>query len=121
IARTPTIRDVIVSGGDPLTFSTARIEELLQRLRAIPHLEIISFGSRVPVTLPQRITPELTAVLERYGPIWINTHFNHPREVTAEAGIACDRLLRCGIPMNNQAVLLKGVNDDVMVLKSLVH
>jgi lysine 2,3-aminomutase len=121
IARTPTIRDVIISGGDPLTFSTARIEELLQRLRAIPHLEIIRFGSRVPVTLPQRITPELCAVLEKYGPIWINVHFNHPREVTKEAGIACDRLLRAGIPLNNQAVLLRGVNDDPVVMKALVH
>jgi lysine 2,3-aminomutase len=121
IARTPTIRDVIISGGDPLTFSTARIEELLRRLRAIPHLEIIRFGSRVPVTLPQRVTPELCAVLERYGPIWINTHFNHPREVTAEAAEACLRLVRCGIPVNNQAVLLRGVNDDPVVIRSLVH
>jgi lysine 2,3-aminomutase len=121
IARTPTIRDVVVSGGDPLTFSTARIEELLARLRAIPHLEIIRLGSRVPVTLPQRITPELCAVLEKYGPIWINVHFNHPREVTREAEIACDRLIRCGIPLNNQAVLLRGVNDDPVVIKSLVH
>jgi len=121
IKRTPTIRDVIISGGDPLTFSTARIEELLQRLREIPHLEIIRFGSRVPVTLPQRITPELCAVLEKYGPIWINTHFNHPREVTAEAAEACKRLVRCGIPVNNQAVLLKGVNDDPVTIKSLVH
>jgi lysine 2,3-aminomutase len=121
IAKTPTIRDVIVSGGDPLTFSTARIEELLQRLRAIPHLEIIRFGSRVPVTLPQRVTPELCAVLEKYGPIWINVHFNHPREVTKEAALACDRLLKCGIPLNNQAVLLRGVNDDPVTMKSLVH
>lgn len=121
IARTPTIRDVIVSGGDPLTWSTARIEELLQRLRAIPHLEIIRFGSRVPVTLPQRITPELCAVLEKYGPIWINVHFNHPREVTKDAALACDRLLKCGIPLNNQAVLLRGVNDDPVIIKSLVH
>ncbi|HVY60148.1 MAG TPA: KamA family radical SAM protein [Planctomycetota bacterium] len=121
IKRTPTIRDVIISGGDPLTFSTARIEELLQRLREIPHLEIIRFGSRVPVTLPQRITPELCAVLEKYGPIWINVHFNHPREVTAEAALACDRLIKCGISVNNQAVLLRGVNDDAVIVKSLVH
>ncbi len=121
IKRTPTIRDVIVSGGDPLTFSTARIEELLQRLREIPHLEIIRFGSRVPVTLPQRITPELCDVLSKHGPIWINVHFNHPREVTREAEIACDRLLRAGIPLNNQAVLLRDVNDDPVVIRSLVH
>ncbi len=121
IARTPSIRDVVISGGDPLTFSTARIEELLQRLRAIPHLEVIRIGSRVPVTLPQRITPDLCAVLEKYGPIWINVHFNHPREVTREAALACDRLLRCGIPLNNQAVLLRGVNDDPVTMKALVH
>jgi lysine 2,3-aminomutase len=121
IARTPAIRDVIVSGGDPLTWSTGRIEELLRDLRAIPHLEIIRFGSRVPVTLPQRITPELCAMLERFGPIWINVHFNHPREVTAEAGRACDLLLRHGIPLNNQSVLLRGVNDDAVTMKSLVH
>jgi lysine 2,3-aminomutase len=121
IARTPAIRDVIVSGGDPLTWSTGRVEELLRELRAIPHLEIIRIGSRVPVTLPQRVTPELCAMLDRYGPIWINVHFNHPREVTANAALACDRLLRCGIPLNNQAVLLRGVNDDAETIKSLVH
>ena len=121
IAHTPAIRDVIVSGGDPLTWSTDRIEDLLRQLRAIPHLEIIRIGSRVPVTLPQRITPDLCAMLDRYGPLWINVHFNHPREVTAEAGLACDRLLRCGIPLNNQAVLLRGVNDDAETMKSLVH
>jgi lysine 2,3-aminomutase len=121
IARTPRIRDVIISGGDPLTWSTARLDELLTRLRAIPHLEIIRLGSRVPVTLPQRIDDELCAMLGRHGPIWINVHFNHPREVTAEAAVACDRLLRAGIPLNNQAVLLRGVNDDIDVMRSLVH
>jgi len=121
IARTPAIRDVIVSGGDPLTWSTDRIEELLRQLRAIPHLEIVRIGSRVPVTMPQRITPELCAMLDRYGPIWINVHFNHPREITADAARACDRLLRCGIPLNNQSVLLKGVNDDTDTMRSLVH
>jgi lysine 2,3-aminomutase len=121
IARTPAIRDVIVSGGDPLTWSTGRIEELLCDLRSIPHVEIIRFGSRVPVTLPQRITPELCAMLERFGPIWINVHFNHPREVTTDAGRACGLLLRHGIPLNNQTVLLRGVNDDPVTMKSLVH
>ena len=121
IAKTPTIRDVIVSGGDPLTWSTARIEELLRELRAIPHLEIIRFGSRVPVTLPQRITRELCEMLERFGPIWINVHFNHPREVTADAARACDLLLRHGVPLNNQTVLLRGVNDDAVTIRSLVH
>lgn len=121
IARTPAIRDVIVSGGDPLTWATSRLEELLRELRAIPHVEIVRFGSRVPVTLPQRITTELCAMLERFGPIWINVHFNHPREVTADAARACDLLLRHGIPLNNQTVLLKGVNDDVVTIKSLMH
>jgi lysine 2,3-aminomutase len=121
IARTPAIRDVIVSGGDPLTWSTTRIEELLRDLRAIPHLEIIRFGSRVPVTLPQRITEELCAMLGRFGPVWINVHFNHPREVTTDAARACDLLLRHGIPLNNQTVLLRGVNDDAVTIKSLVH
>jgi lysine 2,3-aminomutase len=121
IARTPAIRDVIISGGDPMTWATSRIEELLRDLRAIPHLEIIRIGSRVPVTLPQRITPELCAMLERYGPLWINVHFNHPREITADAARACDRLLRSGIPLNNQAVLLRGVNDDSETMRSLVH
>ncbi len=121
IARTPAIRDVIISGGDPLTWSSRRLHRLLERLRAIPHLEIIRFGSRVPVTLPQRIDAELCAALEQFGPLWINVHFNHPREVTREAAAACDRLLRSGIPLNNQAVLLRGVNDDAVVIKSLVH
>ena len=121
IAKTPAIRDVVVSGGDPLTWSSRRLRHLLERLRDIPHLEIIRLGSRVPVTLPQRIDADLCAMLEQFGPIWINVHFNHPREVTAEAAAACDRLLRSGIPLNNQAVLLRGINDDADVIKSLVH
>jgi lysine 2,3-aminomutase len=121
IAGTPAIRDVIISGGDPLTWSSRRLRHLLERLRAIPHLEIVRLGSRVPVTLPQRIDAELCSALEQFAPIWINVHFNHPREVTREAAAACDRLLRSGIPLNNQAVLLRGVNDDVEVIRSLVH
>ncbi len=121
IAQTPTVRDVVVSGGDPLTWGTARLVELLDRLSAIGHLEVIRIGSRVPVTLPQRITPELCAALERYSALWINTHFNHPREVTREAAAACARLLRAGIPLNNQSVLLRGVNDDVLTMRALVH
>ena len=121
IANTPAIRDVIISGGDPLTWSSRRLHRLLERLRAIPHLEIVRLGSRVPVTLPQRIDAELCSALEQFAPIWINVHFNHPREVTREAAAACDRLLRSGIPLNNQAVLLRGVNDDVAVIRSLVH
>jgi lysine 2,3-aminomutase len=121
IAGTPQIRDVIVSGGDPLTWSTHRLAGLLERLRAIRHVEIIRLGSRVPVTLPQRVDAELCRMLDLYGPIWINVHFDHPREITREAAAACDRLLRSGIPLNNQAVLLRGVNDDTEVMTALVR
>jgi lysine 2,3-aminomutase len=119
IAATPEIRDVLLTGGDPLVFSDARLEWLLERLRAIPHVELIRLGTRLPVTLPFRVTPELCAMLERFHPIWVNTHFNHPRELTADAARACDRLLRAGIPVGNQSVLLRGVNDDVPTMKSL--
>lgn len=121
IAHTPTIRDVIVSGGDPLTFATPKLERILAKLRAIPHVEIIRIGSRVPVTMPQRVDDELVQMLQKYHPIWLSTHFNHPREVTPEAAAACDRLLRAGVPVNNQSVLLKGVNDSVETMTQLVH
>ena len=107
------IRDVIISGGDPLTLSTRRLEAVISRLRRIKHVEIIRIGTRFPVVLPQRIDDELCAMLSRYGPIWLNTHFNHSREITPEAAEACDRLVRSGIPVNNQTVLLRGVNDSV--------
>jgi lysine 2,3-aminomutase len=107
------VRDVIISGGDPLTLSTQRLEEVLMGIRSISHVEIIRIGTRVPVVLPQRIDEELCSMLSKYGPIWLNTHFNHPRELTPEAAGACDRLLRAGVPVNNQSVLLKGVNDCV--------
>ena len=119
IARTPEIRDVLLTGGDPLIFSDARLEWLLERLRAIPHVELIRLGTRLPVTLPFRVTDALCSMLERYHPIWVNTHFNHPRELTADAAEACDRLLRAGIPVGNQSVLLRGVNDSLDVMKSL--
>jgi len=119
IARTPAVRDVVVSGGDPLTCGTRKLEGILAKLRAIPHLEIIRIGSRVPVALPQRIDAELCDVLARFHPLWVNVHFNHPRELSAEAAAACDRLSRAGIPLNNQAVLLKGVNDDVETMRAL--
>jgi lysine 2,3-aminomutase len=106
IARTPQVRDVVVSGGDPLNYSTPKLETILAKLRAIPHLEIIRIGSRVPVALPQRIDDELVAMLAKYHPLWVNVHFNHPRELTPEAAAACDKLSRAGIPLNNQAVLL---------------
>ena len=119
IAATPEIRDVLLTGGDPLVFSDARLEWLLTRLRAIPHVELIRLGTRLPVTLPFRVTDELCAMLERFHPLWVNTHFNHPRELTADAAAACDRLLRAGIPVGNQSVLLQGVNDDHDIMKAL--
>jgi lysine 2,3-aminomutase len=121
VAEHPEIRDVIVSGGDPLSLSLNYLEKILAGLRAIPHVEIIRFGSRVPVFLPQRIDAELTSLLEKYHPIWINTHFNHPNEITPESAAACDRLLRAGIPVNNQAVLLRGVNDCPYTMRDLVQ
>ena len=121
IARTPAIRDVLVTGGDPFLFSDERLDDLLGRLRAIDHVEIVRFGTRTPCTLPQRITPELCRILARHHPLWLNTHFNHPRELTPEAARACDLLLGVGIPLGNQTVLLKGVNDDVGVMRALIH
>ena len=112
IADTPEIRDVLLTGGDPLVFSDDRLDWLLGRLREIPHVEIVRLGTRLPVTLPQRVTPELCEMLARHHPLWLNTHFNHPRELTPEAAAACDRLSRAGIPLGNQSVLLRGVNDD---------
>ena len=120
VAETPAIREVLVSGGDPLLCSTAALRELLTALRAIPHLEIIRIGTRAPVTLPQRITDDLCAMLEEFHPLWINTHFNHPAECTEEAAAACQRLSRAGIPLNNQSVLLRGVNDDPATMRTLV-
>ncbi len=113
------IRDVIISGGDPLTLSTTRLEDIISRLRAIRHVEIIRIDSRLPVVLPQRVDAELCDMLSNYGPIWLNTQFNHPREVTPESAQACDRLLRCGVPVNNQSVLLRGINDSVAVQTKL--
>ena len=117
----PEVRDVIISGGDPLTLSTARLETVLAALRKIKHVEIIRLGTRFPVVLPQRIDDELCGMLSKYGPIWLNTHFNHPREITPEAMHACDKLLRSGVPVNNQAVLLKGVNDNLETQRALCH
>ena len=121
IRRTPAIRDVLITGGDPLLFSDERLEDLFSQLRSIEHVELIRAGSRTPCTLPQRITPELCELLSRFHPIWLNTHFNHPDEITDEAAAACDRLTRAGVPVGNQTVLLKGVNDSVEVMTELVH
>jgi lysine 2,3-aminomutase len=121
IRRHEEVRDVIISGGDPLTLSTHYLEEIISSLRKIGHVEIIRIGTRFPVVLPQRIDDELCAMLSKYSPIWLNTHFNHAREITPEAARACDRLLRSGVPVNNQSVLLKGINDTVEVQKKLCH
>ncbi len=113
------VRDVLLSGGDPLLFSDGKLQALLRRLREIPHIEIVRIGSRVPIFLPQRITPELCAMLREFHPLWINVHVNHPRELTTEVRDALGRLSDAGIPLGNQAVLLKGVNDDAETLKTL--
>ncbi len=115
----PEIHDVVVSGGDPLTLSTEALEAVLAAVRAVPSVEIIRIGTRVPVTMPMRVTDELTAMLRKYHPLWINTHFNHPVEMTDEAREACARLADAGIPLGNQTVLLKGVNDDPRVMEEL--
>ena len=115
------VRDVIVSGGDPLILSTNKIESVLSNLRKIPHVEIIRIGTRCPVVLPQRIDDELVSMLMKYRPIWLNTHFNHPNEITSESSKACDKLVCAGIPVNNQSVLLKGINDNVDTMKKLCH
>ncbi|MBK8976225.1 MAG: KamA family radical SAM protein [Planctomycetes bacterium] len=121
IARTPQIRDVLISGGDPLTMADDRIEWLLSRLRAIPHVEFIRIGSKVPAVLPQRITPQLVKMLRKYHPFWMSIHFTHPNEVTPEVAQACARLADAGIPLGSQTVLLRDVNDDVDTMKELVH
>jgi lysine 2,3-aminomutase len=121
IARTPRVRDVLISGGDPLLLATGRLDAILGRLRAIPHVEIIRFGTRVPVVLPMRVDAELCAMLRRHHPLFVNTHFNHPKEITAEARAACERLVDAGIPVGNQAVLLRGVNSSVRCLRALMR
>lgn len=121
IARTPQVRDVLLSGGDALLVSDRVLESIIQRLRAIPHVEIIRIGTRVPVVAPQRITDELVNMLKKYHPIWVNTHFNHPHEITPESRAALAKMADAGIPLGNQSVLLRGVNDNVDVMKKLVH
>ncbi|NMB54762.1 MAG: lysine 2,3-aminomutase [Leptolinea sp.] len=121
LRNTPQIRDVLLSGGDPLTMAPKILEELLAKLREIPHIEIVRIGSRVPVFMPQRVTTELTDMLQKYHPLWMNIHVNHPNEITAELAEACDRLLRAGIPLGNQSVLLAGVNDCPHIQKKLVQ
>jgi lysine 2,3-aminomutase len=115
------IRDVLLSGGDPLLLSDKKLDYLLGRLRSIKHVEFIRIGSRIPVFMPQRVTPELQEVFLRHGPIWMSIHVNHPKECTEELYEATEKLTRAGVPLGNQSVLLKGVNDDAEVMKSLVH
>jgi len=119
IAAHDEIRDVLLTGGDPLTFNGRHLEWLLSRLRAIDHVELIRFGSRMPVKLPYRITDNLCALLERYHPIWVNTHFNHPKELTDDAAVAIAKLKAAGVPVGNQTVLLRGINDDAATMKAL--
>ncbi|MBN1672610.1 MAG: lysine 2,3-aminomutase [Kiritimatiellae bacterium] len=121
IRSTTDVRDVLISGGDPLTLADAVLEDILKRLRAIEHVEIIRIGTRTPVVLPYRITESLCEMLQRYHPLYVNTHFNTPAEVTSESRQACDRLSRAGIPLGNQSVLLHGINDCVEVMRALVH
>ena len=121
IKNTPAIRDVLLSGGDALLISDENLEYIIKKLREIPHVEIVRIGSKVPVVLPQRITPELVKMLAKYHPVWINTHFNHPNEITKESTMACERMANAGIPLGNQSVLLRGVNDCVHVMRELVN
>jgi lysine 2,3-aminomutase len=121
IRSTPVIRDVLLSGGDALLMSDERLEYIISKLREIPHVEIIRIGSRVPVVMPQRITDDLVNMLKKYHPIWLNTHFNHPNEITPESMEACKKMADAGIPLGNQSVLLRGVNDCMHVMKKLVN
>lgn len=121
IASNPNIRDVLITGGDPLIAQDGTLENLLSRLRSIPHVQILRIGTRVPVTLPYRITEELADLLAQFHPLWINTHFNCPEELTPEAAAAIDTLLSRGIPVGNQSVLLAGVNDTAERLKALME
>ncbi|MBP6784865.1 MAG: KamA family radical SAM protein, partial [Verrucomicrobiales bacterium] len=115
------VRDVLLSGGDPLLFSDNKLEKLLSRLRRIPHIEFLRIGSRVPIFLPQRITPQLCGMLQKYHPLFMSIHVNHPRELTLEVKEALERLADHGVPLGNQSVLLKGVNDDLEIMKTLMH
>src|SRR5205814_9080240 len=118
IRRTPAIRDVLLSGGDPLLLSDEKLDFLLRQLRAIPHVEFLRIGSRIPIFLPQRITPALCAMLKQYHPLFLSVHSNHPRELTTEVRDALGRLADAGIPLGNQSVLLRHVNDDAEIMKA---
>jgi len=115
------VSDVLLSGGDPLLLGDEKLEDLLARLRAIPHVEFLRIGTRIPIFLPQRITPELCAMLKQFHPLFLSIHTNHPRELTTEARTALERLADAGIPLGNQSVLLKHVNDDAVTMRALVQ
>jgi lysine 2,3-aminomutase len=121
VRETPQVRDVLISGGDPLTLSDGFLEDILRRVRAIPHVQILRLGTAAPVVMPQRITPGLIAMLRKYHPLYINVHFNHPKEITPETKKACEMLADGGFPLGNQTVLLRGTNDSPIVMKKLVH
>jgi lysine 2,3-aminomutase len=121
IAGTPAVRDVLLSGGDPLTLPDESLQWLLSRLRRIKHVEFVRIGTKAPVVLPQRITPTLTRMLKKYHPLWMSIHVTHPEELTPEVSQACERLADAGIPLGSQTVLLAGINDRVETMKALVH
>lgn len=121
LRKTPQVRDVLISGGDPLALAEDKLDWILGKLRAIPHIEFVRIGTKMPAVLPQRITPELTRVLKKYHPLWMSVHFLHPDECTPESNKACSRLADAGIPLGSQTVLLKGVNDSVDTMKQLIH
>ena len=121
IRRAPAVRDVLISGGDPLAMSDDRLEWILARLRAIPHVEFVRLGTKAPVVLPQRVTPQLCRMLRRHHPLWMSLHFTHPAECTPEVHAACTRLADAGIPLGSQTVLLRDVNDNVPTMRELVH
>jgi lysine 2,3-aminomutase len=121
VEKSPQIREIIVSGGDPLTYDDNQLEWILSSFSAIPHVDILRIGSRIPAVLPMRITKDLCRMLKRYRPVWFNTQFNHPDEITPESKRACERLQEAGIPVSNQSVLLKGVNDNLEVMHRLLH
>jgi lysine 2,3-aminomutase len=119
LAEHPEITDIIVSGGDAMTLATEALERVLAALRSVPSIQIIRIGTRTPAVMPQRITDELVAMLRKYHPVWVNTHFNHPRELTPETAEACARLADAGVPLGNQCVLLRGVNDNPQIMEEL--
>jgi lysine 2,3-aminomutase len=121
VAATPAVRDVLISGGDPLSLSDDKLDWLLTRLRAIPHVEFLRIGSKMPAVTPQRITPALVKMLRRHHPLWMSIHFTHPEELTSEVEEACGRLADAGVPLGSQTVLMAGINDDVATLTSLFH